>query len=70
MNKLFSELTKDEATAIVRQIVNSSNSEEEIRRRLTDAGFNGYAAAVNKTRSGPVLFMAMVHGPKDTIIVV
>jgi hypothetical protein len=69
MSKLFSELSKDEATQVVRQIVRSSNSEDEIKRRLTEAGFDGEAAAICSQRCGP-MFQAevMVWGPNREVI--
>lgn len=65
LDKPFRELTKDEATAIAKRIVGSSGSEEEVRRCLTEAGFNGNAAAVYGHGG---MFMAMVWGPKGEVI--
>lgn len=67
--KPFAELTKDEATAIAKEVVRSSDSEQEIRRRLTEAGFDGRAAAVHSHRSGPMFqAMVMVFGPRGEVI--
>lgn len=65
----FHQLTKEEATAIVKKIAKSSKSEEQIRRELTKAGFNGLGAAVT-THSSQGMFMAMVMvwGPHGEII--
>lgn len=67
--KKFHELTHEEAKALVRIIVNSSYSEEQIRRRLTEAGFSGDTAAVTSASHGDS-FMAMVmtHGPMGEVI--
>ena len=69
IGKPFNELTSDEAKAVVKEIVRTSNSEEQIKCRLTEAGFNGDKAAITSTRSGPI-FMAivMIYGPKSEII--
>lgn len=59
-------ITIEKATMLVRHIVHTSQSEDEIRRRLTSAGFDGAAARVATKRSADGLMfmaMAMVHGP-------
>lgn len=68
-HKQFHQLSTEEATAVVKGIANSSNSEDEIKRRLTEAGFNGNAAAITST-SHERMFMAMVmvNGPHGEII--
>ena len=68
-SKPFRELTKGEATSVAKQIRMSSQSEDEIRRRLTEAGFNGKAAAVHSQGSG-LMFqaMVMVWGPQGEVI--
>ncbi len=61
----------EKATMIVRDIVNTSQSEEQIRTRLTNAGFDGAAAAVATKRSKDGLMfmaMAMVRGPGGVVI--
>lgn len=69
MLKTFSELTTDEAKDVARQIVRSSNSEDEIKRRLTEAGFNGDAAAICSHRYGRMFqAMVMVWGPRGEVI--
>lgn len=69
MPKLFLELTKDEATDLARTIVRSSRSEDEIRRRLTEAGFNGETAAICSQRCGPMFqAMVMMWGPQGEIV--
>ena len=68
-DKSFCELTREEATALARRIVCSSNSEGEIRRRLTEAGFNGKAAAICSQSLGPMFqAMVMVWGPRGEVI--
>lgn len=62
-------MTTNEATTVVKEIVRTANSENEIRERLNEAGFNGAAAAVTSTRSGPMFMaMVMVWGPKGETI--
>ena len=62
-------LTEEEATQIVKEIVRTSRSEAEIRRRLTEAGFNGNFAAVTTLSHGSMFMaMVMVYGPGLTII--
>lgn len=65
----FRKMTTEEATKVVKEIVRKANSEDEIREGLNKAGFNGAAAAISSTRSGPMFMaMVMVWGPKgDTI---
>lgn len=67
--KPFRELTAPEAKVIVKDIVRSSHSEEEIRRRLTEAGFSGAGAALC-THSFSDMFqaMVMVWGPHGETI--
>ena len=47
LRKPLDELTLDEATPIVTEIVRTSRSAGEIRERLTEAGFNGDDAAIS-----------------------
>jgi hypothetical protein len=69
MAKTFSELTTDEAKDIVGKIVRSSKSEDEIRHRLSEAGFNGEDAAISSQRCGPMFqAMLLVWGPRGEII--
>lgn len=69
VSKPFRELTKGEAEKIIRGIVNSSHSEEEIRRRLTEAGFSGAHAAVYTHSFGDMFqAMVMVCSPRGEII--
>ena len=69
MSKPFSELSEDEATQVARQIVRSANSEDEIKRRLTETGFNGESAAICSHRHGSMFqAMVMVWGPRGEII--
>ena len=68
-DKPFRELTKDEATDLAKGCVIGASSDEEIRRRLTEAGFNGEAAAISSIRSGPMFMaMVMVWGPNGEVI--
>lgn len=68
-NKRFCELTSDQATALAKSCKLGAKSEDEIRRRLTEAGFNGTVAALTSLRR-PGLFMAMgtVWGPQGEVI--
>ena len=66
--KEFEKLTKEEATLLAKSCIQGAKSEEEIRRRLSEAGFRG-TAAVTSTRSGQMFMaMVMVWGPKGEII--
>jgi len=68
-DKRFQDLTYTEARQIIRHILISSESEGEVKRRLTEAGFDGGAAGVTLNRSGNYnTAMAVVHGPKGRII--
>ena len=70
-NKPFNELTDEEATEIAREITRSSRSKDEIRSRLTEAGFNGNTAVVTPIgMEFPVPFMALVQvrGPNGVYI--
>lgn len=67
--KKFYEHTHEEAKQRVRDIVRSSNSDEEIRQHLTEAGFNGAAAAITTVTIGDhFMAMVMVNGPMGEII--
>ena len=71
--KPFHSLTKDEATVLARSCKLGAKSEDEIRRRLTAAGFDGAAAAltsISHSNNGMTMFMAtgMVYGPQGEII--
>ncbi len=73
MNKPFHELTAAEAKKRAKDCTRGAMSVEEVRRRLTDAGFNGAAAAVamtSHTSHGMTMcmFMVMVHGPNGQTI--
>ncbi len=72
-DKSFRELTTEEATDLAKSCMHGAKSEDEIRRRLTEAGFNGAAAALTSTSHtshGMTMFMAMgmAYGPKGEII--
>lgn len=68
-DKPFHKLTTEEATALAKSCTRGANSVEEIRERLTEAGFNGAAAAISSTRSGPMFMaMVMVWGPNGESI--
>ncbi len=65
----FHELTEGEAKIIAKDIVRLSRSEEEIRRRLTEAGFCGASAAVcTQSFGGMFQAMVMVWGPHGEVI--
>jgi hypothetical protein len=67
--KSFRDLTREEAKIVVQDIVRSSHSEEEIRRRLIEAGFDGAGAAVSTHSSGGMFMaMVMVWSPQGEII--
>lgn len=71
--KPFHALTTNEATDLARSCALGAKSEDEIRRRLTEAGFNGEAAVLTSTShssGGMTMFMAMgmVNGPNGEII--
>ena len=73
MSKAFHEMSATEAKIEAQWIVKSSKSTDEIRRRLSEAGFNGAAAVIvstSLTRCGMTMFMAMamVHGPGGEVI--
>jgi hypothetical protein len=69
IEKSFEELTLDEATKIVRKILAFSWSEEEIREKLSEAGFDGAAAAVETTKVGTSFnATAIVSGPGGELI--
>ncbi len=55
-----------QAKRVVRHIVHSSRSEEEIRRQLTESGFDGRTAIV--TMRGDGTFEALVAGPYGQVI--
>ena len=62
-------LSFDEAKALAQECTRGANSEVEVKKRLTEAGFNGAAAAVASHGSGEMfMFMAMIHGPDCKII--
>lgn len=65
----FRDLTTDEAEAIVNQIKRQARSDEEVRRKLTEAGFDGKGAAICSTppETGYIV-MIMVFGPNGQII--
>jgi hypothetical protein len=69
VGKPFAKLTEDEANAIVRDILRSANSDEEIVARLDAAGFNGGGAAIHSQGHG-ICYMAMVMvwGPNGETI--
>jgi len=67
--KPFNQLSTAEATRIARQIVRRADSEQEIRQKLNEAGFNGNAAAILPCHSGgPFMAMALIYGPNGGII--
>jgi hypothetical protein len=62
-------LSFDKAKALARECTRGANSETEVKERLTEAGFDGAAAAVTSHRSGEMfMFMAMIHGPDGKTI--
>ena len=67
--KSFGELTKIEAKDLARGCVRGARSEQQIRERLTKAGFNGEIAAID-TMSDGTSFSAtiMVYGPHGEVI--
>ncbi len=70
-DKPFHKLTKDEATDLAKKC--KGGSHDEIRRRLTEAGFNGAAAALTSTSHTShgmtmTMTMGMVWGPQGEII--
>ncbi len=70
MPKMFHELTHDEATLLAKNCKLGARTNEEIKRRLTEAGFNGEVAAVTSIRrgDGTIEAMLMVWGPQGEII--
>jgi hypothetical protein len=71
MSKPFCELTKDEATTLVEQIVDSANSESQARLRLTEKGFNGVDAVIIPLQRVDGWFDAtvIVPGPNGEILI-
>ena len=72
-DKPFKELTPEEAKDLAKDCTRGAKSEAEIRLRLTEAGFNGAAAALTSTSCtshGMTMFMAMgmVHGPDGNTV--
>jgi hypothetical protein len=70
MPKPFRELTNDEATQLARDCKRGARTNEEIKRRLTEAGFNGEAAAVTSIPcgDGTIEAMLLVWGPQGEVI--
>ena len=67
--KPFKSWTKQEATSVAKDIVRNSGSEAEIRRRLSEAGFDEKGAAICCMSSGSMFdAMVMVWGPNGEII--
>lgn len=67
--KSFTELTTAEAKLIVRRITKTSRSADEIKERLTEAGFNGQAAMIATQQCGDIFqAIVMVWGPNGEII--
>ena len=69
--KPFDELTEEEAATLAREILRSSHSEDDARRRLTDAGFRGDSAVrgIVSKNSGPIFeALMMTWGPKGEVI--
>ena len=62
-SKPFNELTYEEAVVIVKEIMKTSKSVDEIRERLTDAGFNGDAALIRQRGSTPFTATVTVDAP-------
>ena len=68
-SKAFLRLTVSEAIVIARQIVSSSKSAREIKRRLTEAGFSGKATVINLySRGSRFRAIVIVRGPKGETI--
>lgn len=61
--KAFDDLTTEEATELAKSCVHGANTEYEIRRCLTKAGFSGGGATITPKGFGPI-FKVMVRGPK------
>ena len=65
----FKEMTRDEASKTVRRIVVFSWSEQEIRAKLTEAGFDGKGAEIETNKTGTSFSATvMVNGPDGDII--
>ncbi|MFA6269903.1 MAG: hypothetical protein WC657_01675 [Candidatus Paceibacterota bacterium] len=68
MPKPLNQLTREEATELARKIVRTSSSDEEVRRRLTEAGFNGDNAEIqSRTEMDMYQAMVAVWGPYGAI---
>ena len=72
-DKPFHELTEVEAKDLAKDCTRGAKSVDEVRNRLSAAGFNGGAAAVamtSHTSHGMTMcmFMVMVHGPDGQTI--
>ena len=67
--KPFNELTKDEVEELAKECVQGSRSEEEVRERLTNAGFDGHSAIIC-SHSSSLHFSpeVMVFGPNHEVI--
>lgn len=67
--KSFDKLTQEEAIVLVRQIARTSGSEEEIKKRLIEAGFRGDSVFTSKVPSvdGTPMNILIVKGPEDMI---
>lgn len=67
--KPFHKLTKEEATDLARSCMLGAKSNDEIKCRLTEAGFHGETAAVTSISHGSMFMaMLMVWGPNGEII--
>ena len=69
-DKPFKEWTTEEAEEIARQIISQSHSVEEVKQRLTEAGFEGREALIYP-QSGPGFrAIVIVKGPRGEKIAV
>ena len=67
--KLFHELNTEEATDLARNCKLFATSDNEIKRRLTEAGFHGEAAAISSISDGSMFIATlMVLGPNSETI--
>lgn len=67
--KSFEDLSEDEANAVIRRIINTARSDDELRDGLVAAGFDGASAAIHSdTHGSSYMAMVMVHGPGGEII--
>jgi len=68
--KPFGELTEEEATTIVREIVKAAKSVDAIRNCLTTRGFDGRAALIAPVYEPMFTALVQVWGPRGEVITV